>query len=64
MSENSCGYRMFYVFHRIFTKYGLISIWHFSSTPLRCDKVINSVRKEGLRERKLPDCICARVSAY
>lgn len=27
------------------------------------DKVINSVRREGLRERKLADHVCAPVSA-
>lgn len=33
--KRDTGYRMLSVFHRVFTKYELISIVCFSSTPLR-----------------------------
>lgn len=36
---------------------------HFSSIPLRCDQVTNSVRWKGPPERKLTDHTCVEVSA-
>lgn len=63
--KTATGYRVFYLFYKLFTNYGLIYIWHFSWASRRGDEVAHCLCKQGgapgeeAREYTYP-----QVSAY